>query len=662
MVFYTIAPLGIKSPLLIYSHTRALSKGTLVRIPLRNKLYYGVVCARTLKPDFACKEIVGICGIFGDKQRLLADFIAYYYRSSLQESYHLFVAFARQYCGTSLMPNPSISSIHTESNSAQNTANKLSLATPLCFMSEPNLVPLSQKQLAQITAKLKSLSRAQRDAYTFLESKNIGLLFGDTGSGKTEIYFHLIAKSLFCARSALFLMPEIALTPQILARLKEVFGECVALWHSKLSTKQKQEVLQGLQTQRIKIIAGARSALFLPLANLGIIIVDEEHDDAYKSKSNPRHNARDMALFLASRARVRVVLGSATPSLGSYMLAQKGRYLFRLRGRYFHSLRQFVIEETKTSLTPMLLSHLEAVLDSSKQAIIFVPTRANFKALLCLECGYGFACPFCSVSMSLHLTRNALCCHYCGYTQALPKTCPQCGNDALSSKRIGTVQVATELAEAFPKARIGIFDKDHITTNKKLHTLLEAFKNMEIDILVGTQMLSKGHDYHNVSLAVVLGIDYLLNGGDFRSFERSMALLHQIAGRAGRKNEGKVFIQSLHGDWIRDFLADYEDFLRWELAHRSKVYPPFARLAIIHCTNRDKNKALESMHTILRSIEHCATQKNLHIIGYGESAIEKIANKWRYHILLSAAKNSTILKALENLGDLDIDIDCIDTL
>lgn len=643
MFFYHIAPLGVRSPLLTYTARTPLLPGTLVGIEVRKKIYDGVVITQTQAPDFTCKDILDVRGYFGSVQRFLARFIAYYYRASLPESYKLFLAFTP---APASIPKPYK---HTPAPNA------------LRFCELPLCARLSVAQKQQIVSALPSLNPQQEKAYAFIESKPLSLLFGDTGSGKTEIYFHCIAQALHRDKAALFLMPEIALTPQTLARLQNVFGDCVALWHSKITPSKKKQILQGLHNQQIKIIAGARSALFLPLARLGVIIVDEEHDDAYKSMSNPRYNARDLAILLGRQAGIKVVLGSATPSLTSYKRAKDGGYLFRLKGGFYRAQKEFILESTFAQLSYNLQQHIKAVLKQQKQAIIFVPTRANFKALLCLECGYGFVCPFCSVNMSVHLSRDMLCCHYCDYKEVLPNLCPECKGNNLSNKRIGTAQVAADLQELYPQARISIFDRDHITTAKKLTDVLSAFKSREIDILVGTQMLSKGHDYHNVAFVGVVGIDYILQGGDFRSLERGVSLLHQIAGRTGRKDNGRVFIQSLQSEWLKGFLDDYEVFLQWELMHRSTAYPPFKRLAMIHCDHRSQAKAQENMLAILQALQQ-RSESAATILGYGANAIERIAGKWRFHILLHAQKHSDILRVLESLGDLEVDIDCIDTL
>lgn len=643
MFFYHIAPLGVRSPLLTYTARTPLLPGTLVGIEVRKKIYDGVVITQTQAPDFTCKDILDVRGYFGSVQRFLARFIAYYYRASLPESYKLFLAFT---------PAPAPIPKPYKHTPAPNALRFCEL--PLCAR-----LPVAQKQ--QIVSALPSLNPQQEKAYAFIESKPLSLLFGDTGSGKTEIYFHCIAQALHRDKAALFLMPEIALTPQTLARLQNVFGDCVALWHSKITPSKKKQILQGLHNQQIKIIAGARSALFLPLARLGVIIVDEEHDDAYKSMSNPRYNARDLAILLGRQAGIKVVLGSATPSLTSYKRAKDGDYLFRLKGGFYRAQKDFILESTFAQLSYNLQQHIKVVLKQQKQAIIFVPTRANFKALLCLECGYGFVCPFCSVNMSVHLSRDMLCCHYCDYKEVLPNLCPECKGNNLSNKRIGTAQVAADLQELYPQARISIFDRDHITTAKKLTDVLSAFKSREIDILVGTQMLSKGHDYHNVAFVGVVGIDYILQGGDFRSLERGVSLLHQIAGRTGRKDNGRVFIQSLQSEWLKGFLDDYEVFLQWELMHRSTAYPPFKRLAMIHCDHRSQAKAQENMLAILQALQQ-HSESAATILGYGANAIERIAGKWRFHILLHAQKHSDILRVLESLGDLEVDIDCIDTL
>ena len=652
--YYQIAPVGVRSPMLTYASPKPLRAGTLLTIELRNKSCQGVVIAPSEKPKFACKEIVEILGKFGDVQRFLAHFMAQYYHASLQESYKLFVAFKSD-----------------EHALLRPLATPQNLALHVGFHAAPLRSPLSSNRKREILASLQALSSAQQAAYEFIESKraesSLSLLFGDTGSGKTEIYFHLIAQALLRDKSALFLMPEISLTPQILARLQDVFGDCVALWHSKISQAKKRKILHDLHTQRVKIIAGARSALFLPLANIGTIIVDEEHDDAYKSQSTPRYNARDMAILLSKYARIQVVLGSATPSLTSYKRALDGKYLFRLRGGFYRAKKHYRLESSATALSEQVLGEIGRVLEQGKQAIVFVPTRANFKALLCLECGYGFVCPFCSVNMSVHIGDNALRCHYCGYAQILATTCPECASQNLSSKRIGTAQIARELQEAFLSARIGIFDKDHTSTQNKLTALLGDFKHGRLDVLVGTQMLSKGHDYHNVALVCVLGIDHVLQGGDFRSFEKGVALLHQIAGRTGRKEHGRVFIQSLQSEWIAGFLEDYEVFLRWELEHRSHFYPPHTRLAMIHCDHADKSKAQEHMHALLRALKPLERVESCAVLGFGANAIERIANKWRYHILLWAKKHIDLVRMIESAeqavgGKIDVDMDCIDTL
>ncbi len=641
MFFYLIAPLGRKSPALTYKSHYLLHKGDLIQIEIRSKHTKGVVLSKVDNPDFKCKETIPCGEVFSQNQQILAEFIASYYRCLLSESYGLFKSHLKTNPPKAYLPAPSMQHTHF-----------------IRFFEQKPLRILDSNQKQAISQNLKPLSQAQQSAFDFLDSRNIGLLFGDTGSGKSEIYFHHIAKVLEQNKSALFLMPEISLTPQMKARLEAVFGECVGIWHSKLTKAQKDKLLEQLRMQKIKIIAGARSALFLPLANLGLIIVDEEHDEAYKAMSAPRYNARDISLFLAQKARIKVILGSATPSLNSYMLAKQKGYLFRLKGQFFDSKKDFILESSKTELTPKLIDSIHQTLEHKKQTIIFLPTRANFNSLLCLECGYGFICPFCSVNMSVHSKQNALICHYCSYTAPIPKQCPQCQNTELSSQRIGTAQIATELQEIFTNARIGVFDRDHITTHNKLKTTLSDFNNGKIDILIGTQMLSKGHDYHNVALAVVLGIDYVLHSGDFKSFERGVALLHQIAGRAGRREQGRVFIQSLQLQWCSQFLDDYEDFLCWELAHRSKSYPPFSRLAMLHFANKDHSKANRAMLEILDQIKNA---KNITIIGYGKNAIEKIANKWRFHILISAQKTSQILYALDGL-EVDVDIDAIQTL
>ncbi len=476
------------------------------------------------------------------------------------------------------------------------------------------------------------------------------LLFGDTGSGKSEVYMKLFEEMINSGKQSIFLMPEISLTPQMQKRLKVHFGDRAVMWHSRLTKKSKEKILERIYNNEIDIIAGARSALFLPLVNIGVIVVDEEHDDSYKANNRPRYHARDMAVYMGKALGAKVVLGSATPSLTSF---NKFPHV-RLKGTYFDSQKEFLFDEGESQINDVVLSQIDKSLSNNRQVIIFLPTRANFKYLSCYSCGAFVECPYCSVGMSLHLDKNALKCHYCNYMEAILKVCPKCGEHDLRSNRIGTAEVVKILSEKFPLKNIGKFDRDEITTEKKLKAILKDFNDQKIDILVGTQMLSKGHDYQNVDLAVVLGIDTILNQADFRARERAMSLLVQIAGRSGRAGEGRVLIQTKDRSFFERYLRDYELFLNEELPFREELYPPFKKIMRIMISHKYKNIAQEALSIIRDCFEKYS---DIEIIGAGEAPIAKLSAKFRFHILLRSDSPKALLEAVVRCREKNCEID-----
>ena len=451
--------------------------------------------------------------------------------------------------------------------------------------------PLSPLQIG----KIPNLTPAQEQARKFAEANETSLIFGDTGSGKSEIYIALIAQALAAGKQALFLMPEISLTPQMTKRLQSYFGERLGVWHSKISPKKKREILAKFNAGEIRLIAGARSALFLPFSGLGLIVVDEEHDDSYKSSAAPRLNARDAAIFVGKKLGIRVVLGSATPALSTYAKQPH----FRLRGTYFSSAKRFIFDESETGLSPKILTEIGHSLEAGKQAVVFLPTRANYKYMVCEKCGQIVRCPFCAVGMSYHADAAALKCHYCGFSTFYRASCENCGGEVMQARKIGTGELAAQLAARFPSARIAKFDRDEITTQRKLEALLNNFNAHKIDILVGTQMLSKGHDYHGVDLAVIMGIDEHLSYPDFRAREKTLALAMQVAGRAGRSGQGRVVIQTRQSGFFRDYIENYDDFLRDEAEFREGLYPPYMRLLRVLISHKNEKAASEIMNAAL---------------------------------------------------------------
>ena len=605
--YYEIALLGSPLGVLTYSAATQVEVGAKVEVPLRSKTVEGVVLGGCDKPHFATQLLVPLPFFYSKKQLELARFIASYYFCSLGEALALFVPFAHD---------------------------------------------IDVKDVQELQSDI-TLTKEQNKAMEFLQQQEVSLLFGDTGSGKTEIYMKLFEKASAQKKRSIFLMPEISLTPQMEKRLKEHFGSSVVMWHSKLTKKQKVSALETIRSGEATIIAGPRSALFLPVENLGLVVVDEEHDDSYKASSRPRYNARDVAVYLGKVQNVPVVLGSATPTLATYEKYPS----FRLKGRHFKSSRSFLFEHSLEQLTPLILDKLANRVEKKEQSIVFVPTRANFKYLQCADCGEGFECAFCNVGMSLHIKLNALKCHYCGFTQAVPKVCPKCGGENLRTSRLGTAEVVSELRRIFAQAIIEQFDRDTVTTNAKLKKLLKRFNDKEIDILVGTQMLSKGHDYHDVTLAVVLGMDNMLGLPDYRAREKALSTLVQIAGRSGRKKDAEVVVQTFNEDFFGSFVEDYDAFLEDERFYREELYPPFRRLARILFAHKNALKAKEQMEKMYQNL--LGFSQTVEIVGKGECSIAKVAGKYRFEILLRSKKATDLLKAIRasrvELAEVDMD-------
>ena len=596
MFFYEVAIIKLKLKPLVFASDQLITAGALVHINFAKKpdvLHRAIILRQVSQPDFACTPIAVITDQSLPEIYLqTAKFIAEYYVCEIGEALTLFFA---------AKPAP---------------ISPITIST--------NIV----------------LSTDQQQALDFVREPRASLLFGDTGSGKSEIYMKLFEEVLNTGKTALFLMPEISLTPQIQSRLQEHFGDMIALWHSKISPSKKASVLQMISEGKIRIVAGARSALFLPMPNLGAIVVDEEHDDSYKSAARPRYNARDAACVLGSKLQIPVVLGSATPSANSYARFPH----FRLKGGYFSASKRSYIFVQSASEEPCgaVLDEIGTTIERGKQGIVFLPTRANFKYLVCLDCGASVTCPFCEVGMSVHSYKNALQCHYCNMLLPIAAECPACHSANLSASRHGTAEITALLREALPNARITQFDRDTITTDHALRKVLEQFNNHEIDLLVGTQMLSKGHNYHGVELCVALGFDRLLASSDYRAYERSMSLLVQLSGRSGRKSSAKVIIQTLNRAAFEPFLNDYDSFVQQEITAREGLYPPHRRLlrVLISDTNREKAEAV--MHEILRRI---APFSEVQTVGSGECAISRIKTKYRYYILLRSLSHRALITA-----------------
>lgn len=602
----------INSPLepLTYESSTDIENGTKVRVKIKNRLVDGVVIAKCEKPSFECLEIFEILDLyFSSKQLELAKFISSYYICSLGESLYIMTPFLKQEVEYDIKTDEVLESGIT-------------------------------------------LSKIQNEALEFLKKRKVSLLFGDTGSGKTEIYMRYFEDIMSQNGCSIFLMPEISLTPQMSKRLKTHFGESVVMWHSKLTLLQKKKALSKIYKGEAKIVAGPRSALFLPIKDLGLIVVDEEHDDSYKSSSRPRYNARDLAIYMGKLYDIPVVLGSATPSLNSFVKFEH----IRVKGGYFNSKKEFIYERSIESLSPLIKGYLKQTLESKEQAILFLPTRANFKYLICSDCGYTYKCLFCSVGMSVHQKTHSLRCHYCNFAQKIPQECSECKGQNLTSTRLGTAEAVLNIVEEFSEARVEQFDRDVITTANKLKNALKRFNDKEIDILVGTQMISKGHDYHGVTLGVVLGMDNMLNMSDYRAREKALSTLIQVAGRSGRKESAKVLVQSFNEEFFSAYIDRYEDFLEDEKEYRRDLYPPYKKLCRILFSHKNGVKAQNAMDEMLMVLRQ---NLSIEVVGSGKCAIERVADKYRFEILLRSDKSTDLIRAIRasrvDLAEIDMD-------
>lgn len=485
------------------------------------------------------------------------------------------------------------------------------------------------------------------------------LLFGVTGSGKTEVYLRAIAEVLAAGRGALVLVPEIALTPQLAARFRARFGDAVAVLHSGLAEGERFDQWRRLRAGEARIALGARSAVFAPVARLGIIVVDEEHDSSFKQEEGVRYNARDVALVRAQRAGAACVLGSATPALETFANAIEGRLsLLELpRRATAQTLPEVEIvdltrhqPDPETLLSSPLRAALEATLAAGEQAILFLNRRGFATFVVCVGCGHAFRCPHCSVSLTYHRAGERLRCHYCGFAAAVPVSCPACAADGTIQRLgLGTERIEHALRERYPKARIGRLDRD-TAAGRGLGDVLGKVAARELDILVGTQMVTKGHDFPGVTLVGVLVADSALSLPDFRAAERTFQLLTQVAGRAGRgERPGRVLIQSYaaaHPAIVCAKTHDYRGFFATESASRAELgYPPHGRLIAIRFEGSDE-VAVRALADELAERVRCSTgaARGVALLGPAEAPLARLKGQARWH-LWARARDRGALRA-----------------
>ena len=504
------------------------------------------------------------------------------------------------------------------------------------------------------TNSLKKLNEFQEKALTEIKDaflqKDVTLLHGITSSGKTEVYTKLIQEILDKGQQVLFLLPEIALTTQIITRLQAYFGKQISVFHSKYSMNERVEVWNNVLENKSKaqIILGARSSLFLPFSNLGLIVVDEEHETSYKQfEPNPRYNARDAAIVLAKMHLAKILLGSATPSLESYFNAQQNKYGFVELNRRFGNVQLPKIElidikekhrkkEMKGHFSDKLLVLIQEALDEKEQIILFQNRRGFSPIVECKTCGVSPQCPNCDISLTYHKYKNELRCHYCNYQRAMPNNCSACGSNTLDTKGFGTEQIELELKELFPDYSIGRMDLDTTRGKFGYQKIIGAFEAREIDILVGTQMLSKGLDFDNVSLVGILNADTMLNFPDFRAHERAYQLMVQVSGRAGRsKKQGNVAIQTYnpyHQILQQVSTTDYQAMFKEQLQERWQFkYPPYYRLIKITLKHRDYTKVDSGINWLFKALYNSFGE---HVLGPTAPVVARIRNQYIKNVVI----------------------------
>jgi primosomal protein N' (replication factor Y) (superfamily II helicase) len=494
-------------------------------------------------------------------------------------------------------------------------------------------------------------------------SHEVFLLYGVTGSGKTEIYLQAIDSVIKKGEEAIMLVPEISLTPQTVKRFKERFGEQVAVMHSGLSIGEKYDEWRKIHRKEVKVVVGARSAIFAPFENIGIIIIDEEHESSYKQEETPRYHARDVAIQRAKHHRCPVILGSATPALESFARAKKNVYqLLTLSKRMNNSqlpqveivdMREELRGGNRSMFSEKLFAKLKDRLEKKEQTVLLLNKRGHSSFVMCRSCGLVINCPNCDISLTYHRYNDSLKCHYCGHEEGMPAACPDCGSDHIRFFGTGTQKVEEELGKVLPEARVIRMDVDTTSRKGSHERLLNNFQEGKADILLGTQMIAKGLDFPNITLVGVLSADTMLHLPDFRSSEKTFQLLTQVSGRAGRhKLPGEVVIQtytpehySIELSGMQDFDAFYE---REMYIRRQSNYPPYYFIALINVSHEDLMKTVATTEKITKYISAGLSREAV-VLGPVASPISRIKNRYRYQCLIKYKREPQMKKLLRTV-------------
>ncbi|HEX2925952.1 MAG TPA: primosomal protein N' [Ruminiclostridium sp.] len=506
-----------------------------------------------------------------------------------------------------------------------------------------------------------AILKGQLDSRTFQET----LLHGITGSGKTEVYLQLISHCFGLGKKAILLVPEISLTPQMVERFVSRFGERVAVMHSRLSLGERFDQWKLIREGKVDVVVGARSAVFAPMDNLGLIVVDEEHEGSYKSESLPRYNAKEVASKRCEINGCLLVYGSATPSVETYYRAETGKiHLLEMKNRpktavlpkvELVDMRLELENGNKTPFSSRLIEELEKNRDNHQQSILFLNRRGFSTFVICRNCGYTMKCPECSIALTYHSKSNRLICHYCGFTVQNPSQCPSCKSENIRYFGIGTQKIEEEVTKRIPDSSVIRMDIDTIGYKNAHEEILNRFKNENINIMVGTQMIAKGHDFPNVTLVGVLAADGMLNTGDYRSSERTFQLLTQVSGRAGRGSiGGRVIIQTYNTDEYSIIAAcrhDFTAFYKQEILIRKRLdYPPFTNIAVVTYTGRRDREVFEAAKSIKPELSDACSDDFL-VLGPSRCPIPKISNKYRWRLVIKGNDMEALIDRLTEIAD-----------
>lgn len=513
----------------------------------------------------------------------------------------------------------------------------------------------------------KQLNKYQREAVQTIlnSSKNVSLIHGVTGSGKTEIYMHLVREMIKECKDSIILVPEISLTPQMVERFKGRFGKDIAVFHSKLSPGERIDEWIRVKNKEVKVAVGARSALFLPFSNLGLIVIDEEHESSYKSESSPKYNALEIAQLIGEINNCKVVLGSATPSINTYYKAVSGEYNLitinnRIDGTNFPDIkivdmREELLNNNRTIFSRELFYDIKDRIHKNEQVILFLNRRGFSTFISCRACGYVFKCPNCDISLTYHQQSSHLNCHYCGSSVEAPSICPQCGSKYVKYFGIGTERVERDIKKFFPKARTLRMDFDTTRKKNSYEYIYENFKNRNADILIGTQMIAKGLDFENVTLVGIIAADLSLNMPDFRANERTFQIVTQVSGRAGRGlKPGKVVIQTYSPEnYSIQYAAshDYIGFYEKEISLRNDMkYPPFTDILCINMSSEKEDILIKNIQNVgIYLNKMLENYDKISLLGPCPCALGKIKNNFRWQIILKGKVSVELGRKIKNV-------------